>query len=297
MKTITFVYITNSITTEEVTIKDFSFQWNEIFWGDSAPSITGKNRNMHRGWQPVLTLEFEHNDTLRSVAETIYTTLQTGSLGYIVDEETIVYVVPDEFQSEERHQWKLKRQPERLVLIGNLSDTQNDVPVALEIRLAGATSHTGDVIARWKTTKLAESKIHWGIDKDNLDTSMVYNNDPKVEHEFTFPTSFVGSFHYFKAFSRDLDGNEVSTDVLGIYFIQGEFEIEAVLFTTTTLQIISVTSITQEHGGFTVASNIGPDGNPKPTLTAAKQALSQPTTLDVQGDGDGFSMNVTTVVT
>lgn len=293
MKTITLVYVTNSVTEREITIKDFSFRWEQLLWGDDKPSITGARRNRFRAYQPVLTLEFEHDDQLRTVAEEVHETLKTGTVFFDAG-EFFVSVVPEEFTSSHNYKSKIRRKPSMIVFKGDLTDGSE---LTLDIRLVGGTSHTGDVIAKWKTTKPAESKIYWGLDADNLDQTMVYNGDFQTEHEITFPVSFVGSLHYFRAWSRESGGTEVSSEVVGIYFILGEFEVEAVLFAAATLQVISVTSLQIEHGGFTVSINEGPNINPKPGFSAEKQSLSAPAPLLISGSGDGFSVNVNAVIT
>jgi hypothetical protein len=170
----------------------------------------------------------------------------------------------------------------------------------LVLELIGGNSHTGDVIATWSTTELAESKIYWGLDPDALDETMTYNNDFQLQHEIYFPTSFVGSNHYFKAWSRTKQGQEESSEVYGIYFIPGIFEISTGDFDAfvQALSKFSPVTIDISNVGITVTTLVGPDLNPKPELEAIVNSLSKPTPSDLGPvENTGFGVNVTALVT
>lgn len=164
----------------------------------------------------------------------------------------------------------------------------------LAIILAGGTSHTGSVFAKWKTNIEAESKIYWGIDPDSLDESMEYNNQFNTEHVIEFPVGYVGSLHYFKAFSRSKLGQVVETDILGLYFVPGTFEAEAVLQAFVfDLEKPSAQSLNVDVNAIDVQGNIGPDRKPSGNYTVDSTELLKLTKNEVSSEiSNGFSTNI-----
>lgn len=192
-----------------------------------------------------------------------------------------------------------EKRPYRSGLIAKDDPPEGNGEEDLVLKIIGGNSHTGDVIATWTTTELAESKIYWGIDPDSLDETMTYNNDFQLEHEIYFPTSFVGSNHYFKAWSRTAGGQEESSEVYGIYFIPGVFEIDTGTFDAfvQALSQFSPVDVSISNVGITVTTLVGPDLNPKPKLEALMNSISKPTPNDLSITDDvGFSVNVTATV-
>ena len=118
--TIILKYIGTTTTEDEITVKDFSFQWIEQFWEDQGVSITGKKRNNHRGYMPVLELNFEYDEQLLSVSEKIKDTLDNFGVVQYIDDDGVIPVVPDEFEYKDEYVNQVKKKPSTLVLMGDI---------------------------------------------------------------------------------------------------------------------------------------------------------------------------------
>lgn len=120
--TITLKYITDTTVGKDITVKDFDFVWVEEFW-DKGVSITGKKRNAHRGYKPLLELQFENDIQLNTVAKEILDTLQTGTV-YYTNEKGDLPLVPTEFRSFGDYLNQIERKPSTLVLEGNIQSNR-----------------------------------------------------------------------------------------------------------------------------------------------------------------------------
>lgn len=132
--TITLKYISGTTTEKEITVKDFSFVWAEEFW-DKGVSITGNKRNSHRGYKPLLELNFENDVQLNTVAKEIFDTLQGGSVQYSTNDGDIP-IVPTEFSSLGDYLYQIERKPSTLVLEGNIQSSRTFIITSV---LCGAT--------------------------------------------------------------------------------------------------------------------------------------------------------------
>jgi len=131
---ITLKYITDITTERQIVVKDYSFKWIDEHWEDGI-SITGKKRNVLRGYRPVLELNFEHDWQLNEVAEEIFTVLQTGIVQYSTTEGEIP-VVPTSFESRGDYLRQVRRKPSTLVLEGNIQGESEFIVTGV---LCGAT--------------------------------------------------------------------------------------------------------------------------------------------------------------
>lgn len=121
MTEITFKYITNSETTETVTVKDVIFAWNQVYWEEKR-SIGGKTFNDTRGFEAVLELQFEHNDQLLSVANNINNTVANeGVVQYVVGGR-ILPVVAESAVINKDYIYQIAKKPSTLLLKGNIQD-------------------------------------------------------------------------------------------------------------------------------------------------------------------------------
>lgn len=132
---ITLKYITNTETTDTITIKDFNFKWVEVLWEDQGVSITGKKRNLHRGYQAVLELNFEYDEQLNAVAENIKSTLDDDGVIQYIDSGAIP-VVPSSYESRDDYVYQINRKPSTLVLEGDIQDTRTFIITGI---LCGST--------------------------------------------------------------------------------------------------------------------------------------------------------------
>lgn len=105
---------------DTITIKDFSFKWIEVFWNDGEVSITGNKRNNHRGYQPVLELNFEYDTQLNTVAQKISDAISAGDTIQYVTDDGVLPVVPEQFESVEDYVNRISKKPSTLVLEGNI---------------------------------------------------------------------------------------------------------------------------------------------------------------------------------
>lgn len=121
MQTVKFIYDTGSTTENTITIKDLSVEWEQALWGFDGYSITGKRRNRVRSYKPVITIQFEHDDQLRTVAKEIYDTLESGEV-FLETDDYYFSVAPQEFSSTHEYQNQIRRKPSTMVLVGDLQN-------------------------------------------------------------------------------------------------------------------------------------------------------------------------------
>lgn len=136
MTEIILKYITDTESEDTITIKDFSFKWIEVLWGEEAVSITGKKRNNHRGYQAVLELNFEYDEQLLSVSENIKSTLDSNGVIQYKSNDDIIPVVPEDFRYTDDYIRQIKKKPSTLVLKGNIQKTREFVITGI---LCGST--------------------------------------------------------------------------------------------------------------------------------------------------------------
>jgi len=136
MTDITLKYITGTTTEDTITIKDFSFKWVEVLWDQDRVSITGKKRNNHRGYQAVLELNFEYDEQLLSVSENIKSTLDSNGVIQYESDDTIIPVVPSDFNYSDDYIRQVKTKPSTLVLEGNIQKTREFIITGI---LCGST--------------------------------------------------------------------------------------------------------------------------------------------------------------
>lgn len=134
--TITLKYVGNTTTEDDITIKDMSFRWVEVFWNDDEVSITGKKRNNHRGYQAVLELNFEYDEQLLNVSENIKTALDAGEVVQYSSNDGEIVVVPSSFEYRDDYINQIKTKPSTLVLEGNIQSSRQFIITGI---LCGST--------------------------------------------------------------------------------------------------------------------------------------------------------------
>jgi len=128
---------------------------------------------------------------------------------------------------------------------GNLDsiDSINLQEQPLQIIQPGATSDaTEGVITRWTTNIPVQSRIAWGIDPTQL-TLTQWTTTFSTSSTIDFPEYYLGSVHYFRAYSRSQLGQYLQTPVLGAYFVFGTVIPTGSLEVTSSLDIIPSTTL------------------------------------------------------
>ena len=110
----------------------------------------------------------------------------------------------------------------------------------LQILSDGAYLLLGGIVATWSTNIPAQVGMDYAITSDPVDPeedqyqSLDYSGSFKTEHLVTFPESFLGSFHWFRARARSNYGQYVTGEYRGIYIVPDEVLIEPERLITTT---------------------------------------------------------------
>lgn len=104
-----------------ITIKDFKFGWVKEYWEEER-TLSGAYRKNIRGFSPVLELNFEDDTQLKTVINIIGSAILNEKTIQYVGDDGVLNVLPEKAEYIEDYVNQIKRQPNSLVLSGNIQD-------------------------------------------------------------------------------------------------------------------------------------------------------------------------------